>query len=61
VDLIHGLLRGRGGNQSSVDLVAASLWARRSRVKSRWGQEIFLLSTTFILALGPTQPMQFTH
>ena len=28
--LIHGLLRGRGGNRSSVDLVAIKLWAGRS-------------------------------
>jgi len=33
VDLIHVLLRGRGGNRSSVDLVAARLWAGRSRVQ----------------------------
>jgi hypothetical protein len=30
--LIHGPRRGRGGNRSSVDLVATRLWAGRSRV-----------------------------
>jgi hypothetical protein len=31
--LVRGLLRGRGGTRSSVDLVATWLWARRSRVR----------------------------
>jgi len=31
--LIHELLRGRGGNRSSVDLVATWLWAGRSKVR----------------------------
>jgi hypothetical protein len=31
--LIRELLRGRGGNRSSVDLVATWLWAGRSRVR----------------------------
>jgi predicted metalloprotease with PDZ domain len=33
VGLIHGLFRGRGGNRSSLDLVATKLWAGRSRFR----------------------------